>query len=278
MPFKTFDPKASSWQQILSHSLPIKYLLVHAGDIQMDRNDLLQKGPKEWPDRFQSLPVLSHWAQHPVHGEILIDAAFSSHFKQNSGGNYSRFMRFFGELTGVKNSLSSDLASQLPNLGSDVKQVFITHFHPDHTSGLDDLALDIPVVANVKEYDLLARITNGDLFDRRSNWFGIDFSNAIEVPPFKQVVDIYGDGSIFAIATPGHTRGHTSYLINANQGAKLIVGDASHYGFGFTNGLAPAAIGKESARQAEDSLSQLISFNKMFPQVELVLGHELPSK
>ena len=79
-----------------------------------------------------------------------------------------------------------------------------------------------------------------------------------------------------AISTSGHTPGHTSYLINSEEGTKLIVGDASHFSFGFDNNLAPAAIGDYNSQLAEDSLSQLRQFHQMYPQVQLVLGHELP--
>jgi N-acyl homoserine lactone hydrolase len=272
----TTSPNASDWLTIFNRASPLKYKLIHAGDIHIDRNDLLQNPPKTWIDRNKALPVLSHWVSHPTYGELLFDAAFSRDFKNTTLGNYSRFMNFFAYSTGVRNSLENNLLSQIPNQGKNVKKIFVTHFHPDHTSGLDEFLLSIPVVADVKEYDFLARLLNGDLFDRRQHWQGIDFSQGVAIPPFKRVVDIFGDSSVLAISTPGHTPGHTSYLINSEEGTKLIVGDASHFSFGFDNNLAPAAIGDYNSQLAEDSLSQLRQFHQMYPQVQLILGHELP--
>lgn len=71
-------------------------------------------------------------------------------------------------------------------------------------------------------------------------------------------------------------RVHTSFLINSDQGAKLIVGDASHFSFGFDNEIAPAAIGEENMRQAQESLAQLLVFKQKYPEVEFILGHEHP--
>ncbi len=275
--FKTNIPKSQSWVQLLAKPSPLEYQLIHAGDITIDRNDLLQNAPDSWADRYKPIPVLSHWLRHPVHGELLIDAAFSNSFKEDNTGSYSRMMKMLVTLSSIENKLERSLTSQLPNNGTEIKQLFITHFHPDHTAGLDDLPVDLPVVAGLSEYDFLARLTNGDLFDRRSNWLALDFTQGIEVPPFKKVLDVFGDGSLFAISTPGHTAGHTSFLINAAQGAKLIVGDASHFSFGFNNNLAPSAIGDGNALLAKKSLSQLILFKKQYPEVEVILGHEFPN-
>ncbi len=274
---KTYAPKSHRWAQILAKPYPLEYKLIHAGDITIDRNDLLQNSPDSWADRYKPIPVFSHWLRHPVHGELLIDAAFSDSFKKDNTGSYSRMMKLLVTLSSIENNLEHNLTSQLPNNGTGIKQLFITHFHPDHTSGLDDLPADLPVIASLSEYDFLARLVNGDLFDRRSNWLALDFTQGIEIPPFKKVLDVFGDGSLFAISTPGHTAGHTSFLINSAQEAKLIVGDASHFSFGFNNNLAPSAIGDESSLLAKKSLSQLISFKKQYPEVKFILGHEFPT-
>ena len=39
--------------------------------------------------------------------------------------------------------------------------------------------------------------------------------------------DLLGDGSLWAISTPGHTKGHISYLINGLDGPILLTMDAS---------------------------------------------------
>lgn len=274
--FPARAPVALTWREIFDDPGALKYRLIHAGDIKMDRNELLQTAPENWPDRYKPIPVLSHWVEHPVQGEILIDAAFSHEFKTANSGNYSRFMSFLAGMSGIKNTLVKDLTSQLPQRGMGIKRVFITHFHPDHSSGLDDLREELSVTADIKEYDFIARLANGDLFDRRSNWSAFDFSEGVAIPPFDKVLDLFGDNTIFAISTPGHTNGHTSYLINADQGAVLIVGDASHFGFGFNNDLAPAAVGEGNMELARLSLSRLITFKNLYPQVKVILGHELP--
>ncbi|VAW07849.1 MBL-fold metallo-hydrolase superfamily, partial [hydrothermal vent metagenome] len=41
--------------------------------------------------------------------------------------------------------------------------------------------------------------------------------------------DVFGDGSVTILATPGHTPGHTSLLVNLkNSGPVLLTGDLYH--------------------------------------------------
>jgi glyoxylase-like metal-dependent hydrolase (beta-lactamase superfamily II) len=40
----------------------------------------------------------------------------------------------------------------------------------------------------------------------------IDFSHATEIPPLGPSVDLLGDGSLWAILTPGHTHGMFLFL------------------------------------------------------------------
>ncbi len=101
----------------------------------------------------------------------------------------------------------------------------------------------------------------------------IDFSAAALMPPLGPSVDLFGDGSIWAIATPGHTVGHTSYLVVAKGGPVLLTGDASHLRWGFEHGVAPGKFNDGSAEDARKSLDALRAFVRQFPGVKVVFGH-----
>ena len=65
----------------------------------------------------------------------------------------------------------------------------------------------------------------------------------VNAPPFKNWVsgggkvepqpgdkDVFGDGSVIMLYTPGHTPGHHSLLVKLPQtGAVIITGDAAHF-------------------------------------------------
>jgi len=52
--------------------------------------------------------------------------------------------------------------------------------------------------------------------------------------------DIYGDGRVIMLATPGHTPGHSSLLIRlAHKGPLLLSGDAAHFTANYKNDGVP---------------------------------------
>ena len=79
----------------------------------------------------------------------------------------------------------------------------------------------------------------GDHLDGRP-LYALDFDEAHALPPFERVLDLLGDGSIWAISTPGHSPNHVSYLVNAQSGPVLITGDACAYHAQFEHRIRPS--------------------------------------
>ena len=44
--------------------------------------------------------------------------------------------------------------------------------------------------------------------------YEINFTEGIDLPPFGKGVDVFGDGSLWAISSSGHSKGHVMYFIN----------------------------------------------------------------
>lgn len=268
--------QANNWSQALANAKTVDYKLLQVGRIVMDRNTLMQGAPDAYAQRFSALPVLSHWIRHPKYGEFLVDAGFSKSFQQSNDGNYNWLMRNMVSLSGIKNSLEIPLELHLNHKVDQIEGVLITHFHPDHSSGISDLPAGTAVIADRREYDFLAKLTNTELFSGQYDWQAIDFEQGKTLTPFERVVDVFGDGSVWAVSTPGHTQGHTSYLLNTADGVKFIVGDASHFRYAFDNNYPPAALSDELREQAAMSLAAIKTFASQHPEVKLVFGHQLP--
>ncbi len=102
--------------------------------------------------------------------------------------------------------------------------VFLTHRHPDHTSGIPYLTHKSKVHYGKKEntffYNLL---TSSHL--KHKIITTLDLDKGVEVLPFKKVIDVFGDRSLFALSTRGHTVDHISYLLNGKK-PYLMIGDA----------------------------------------------------
>ena len=90
---------------------------------------------------------------------------------------------------------------------------------------------------------------------------------------FDGVLDVFGDGSVWAIRVPGHTPGSTAYLVNAVEGSKLVIGDAAHTRLGWEQGL-PQPLNDEASLDAAQSVERLRRLVADHPQVEVFLGHQ----
>lgn len=124
-------------------------------------------------------------------------------------------------------TVTRTLASQLQALGlspADVDYVALSHTHADH-SGNVDLFPDATWLVDPVELSA-ARARPAPL--------GVDpellttLDGAI-VRPVEGDLDVFGDGSVLILKTPGHTQGHKSLLIRLRKsGPVLLSGDLFH--------------------------------------------------
>jgi N-acyl homoserine lactone hydrolase len=228
--------------------------------------------------RPRTIAALVHWVRHPRLGDFLIDTGFDDSFaKHPPYGNYTEAMRLFNWANGVTNAQAPgmDLAAQLARRNVRPKTVFFTHFHPDHSGGVPALDPQTQFVFGKSEASFLARAAVAGHFSGKSNFQTIDFSAASPIAPLGPSVDLFGDGSFWAISVPGHTDDDMAFLVNG-AAPTLFTGDASHFAWAFANGVAPKGWNSAGTARAYVSLEQLRAFAKMFPEVKLVYGHERP--
>ncbi|MGZ9019515.1 MAG: N-acyl homoserine lactonase family protein [Rhodoplanes sp.] len=122
------------------------------------------------------------------------------------------------------------LASQLEQLGvkpADIKYVAVSHTHPDHIGNITMFPQSMVLVQKA-EYDWPSPFG-------RTLQAGASAVNKLEGDH-----DVFGDGSVTLIATPGHTPGHQSLLVKLPKtGALLLSGDAVHFKDNWENRRVP---------------------------------------
>lgn len=87
------------------------------------------------------------------------------------------------------------------------------------------------------------------------------------------MLDLFGDGLVWAVSVPGHSAGSTAYLVNAVDGPKLVVGDAVSTRLGWEDGM-PQPMPAAARAAAERSADRLRRFAAAHPAVEVFLGHQ----
>jgi N-acyl homoserine lactone hydrolase len=124
-----------------------------------------------------------------------------------------------------KVTLGEQLA-QLKIKPEQVKFVGISHFHADHTGQLDTVP-NATLLIGQKEWDAITapKPMQGANVAGFKHW--ISGGGKVEPQPVDK--DVFGDGTVMILRTPGHTPGHQSLLVRLKEkGPVILIGDAAH--------------------------------------------------
>ena len=144
-------------------------------------------------------------------------------------------MRHFAKIQ--KMHIREDAASAIRSEGIPLKGVFMTHLHLDHISGMPDVPRNVTFYTGPGEAEerkaenFFVTGIEDHLFEGRPPIQEFQFTKDLD-GKFDGVIDVFGDGSLLAILTPGHTAGHVSYLARTPTGPVLLTGDACHTRWG----------------------------------------------
>ena len=215
--------------------------------------------------------IYAYVLDHPRFGRILIDSGVSAQLDERLNWVMLRAVRDLD--IRVERTTAQWLAQQTPP-----RAVFLTHMHFDHIGGLIDLPQNTPVYVGAGDAEERSRanFVLGRPADAILRGFGPLREWAFRPDPdnvFDGVLDVFGDGSVWAIKVPGHSAGSTAYLVNAVDGPKLVVGDAVSTRLGWEDGM-PQPVPAALRADAEASATRLRRFASDHPGVEVFLGHQ----
>ena len=217
--------------------------------------------------------------RHPIRGDILIDTGYDRTFQERPPyGNLSLAMRLVYKLTKVQciqDSDEIDLGSHLERHQIAPAHVFLTHLHSDHTAGLPSLPSPTRIYFGAQERTLVSRLLCGNHFAGKSSIHLLDMSAGTALEPFTHVFDVFGDGTFWALSTPGHTRDHLAYLINTSLTPILIVGDAELTTWAMRDKILVSTIdGKRGKQEVRRSASMIRAFHEAYPGVQIWFSHD----
>ena len=154
------------------------------------------------------------------------------------------------------------LAAQLDQLGikpSDIKAMAVSHTHPDHIGNVELFPAAMLYVQKA-EYE----------------WPGPNntprFRPEHPVTKLEGDRDVFGDGGVTILSTPGHTPGHQSLLVKLPKtGAIVLSGDAVHFRDNWDNRRVPSInFNKEQTLASMQKLSDILTKEK----AQLWINHD----
>jgi N-acyl homoserine lactone hydrolase len=120
-----------------------------------------------------------------------------------------------------------DLLAKIDLKPDQIKYVGISHYHADHTGQIASFP-KATLLIGAKEWDAISspKPPEGANYKPFESWIKGD--SKVEPVPLDK--DVFGDGTVIMLRTPGHTAGHSSLLVKLPQmGAVILSGDAVHF-------------------------------------------------
>ncbi|MFC4113019.1 N-acyl homoserine lactonase family protein [Nonomuraea zeae] len=188
---------------------------------------------------------------------------------------------FYKRLARFEIDADQTLTAQLAARGldiADVRTAIISHLHQDHIGGLRELA-HAEIMVSAQEWATLheARPELRGLLRDHIDLPGLrlrhpGFRPVPGIAPFTEGHDLFGDGSLVLVPTPGHTPGSVSLLVRRpGRDPLLMVGDLTYDDHLLREGHL-AGVGEQNELRASTALVN--EFRRRNPGLRILAAHD----
>lgn len=215
----------------------IKIHILHTGLVKVDRSlpfHGLYRNPLAFTGLLRSernqvtLPVSSYLIEHP-RGLVLVDTGWNKMVRKSNWRELGPQVQIN---TGyLPNGWAVD--ERLAGLGyrpEDIDVVLLSHLHCDHVSGLKHVKTAKKILVSEPEWRVANRLPMVYL---PHEWRGVNVETyqyqRTGFGPFGESYDVFGDGSLLQVHTPGHATGMSATLVRGRDGKYVLLAADTGY-------------------------------------------------
>jgi len=231
-------------------------------------------------DDLIDIPVVAFLVEHPSAGPLLVDTGLHPAVAVESKGALGRWGGLLFQ--DIQMTSEESAPAQLRGLGVEpatVRTVVMTHLHSDHAGAISEFP-EATFVLDKREWEAASEGGERDGYIRRQFDHGFDYRlidfegpTADSFATFGGAVDLFGDGSVRLVATPGHTDGHLSVVLRLRDREALLCGDAAFTADAITNATVPFVVNDE--HRYRRSIREIQLYLEQTPGTLVVPGHDM---
>jgi N-acyl homoserine lactone hydrolase len=231
--------------------------------------------------RWIDVPVVAFLVEHPGFGPFLIDTGFHASVAVDPRQNLGRLNA--AVFKDIEMQQSDAVSHQLRSRGIEpgsLGLVVMTHLHVDHASAISDFPA-ATFLMSWREWVAAVEPRGAPRgyvrrqFDHAFDYRLLDFdsSSAESFATFGRSYDVFGDGSVQLVSTPGHTSGHLSVVLRLSGGEALVAGDAIYSLTTMRESHLPYRV--EDEHLFRRSLREIQLYAEQTPDALIIPGHDM---
>lgn len=167
--------------------------------------------------RIVRSPIPAYLIEH-LKGKVLFDTGLGLRFRRDIE------QRLGPDDTGFEFDESADIAAQLRAVEVDpgkINWIVNSHFHADHCGGNASIP-NATVIVQSKELAWAQAAGETNIYNPA------DFEVGHPVKAIDGELDLFGDGTVRIVPTPGHTPGHQSMIVKLPGGDVVLAADCCY--------------------------------------------------
>lgn len=247
--------------------------VMHTGAVKVDRSLPYKELDAVPPvnvrgEEFQIwLPMSSYLIEHPK-GRIVVDAGWHEDVRSKPIEHLGAAAHFAEQRLLPGESIKEQLAAKGLS-PEDIDLIVVTHLDVDHISGLK-------LLSGAKRF-WVSDMEFSHVKPFKQKWYeGLPLStfelDSIPHGPYGLGKDVFGDGLVYLVFTPGHTLGQVSVLIRLQEGWLLLASDVGYGERSWKELLLPGITVNQ--QQAMTSLQWVRSFADREDCVAILANHD----